>query len=106
MGFLCGFGLNKGGRVCTQADVALFLMVFGFLGCVLVGFSLLLGGFGWMWLLRGRVARCIPFWGGCRWVCPFSGWVWVVLAIFWVGVGGCDLFRVGVAFFLVGVAFF
>ena len=65
MFFLCGFGLYKGGRVCAQADVALFFMVLGFLGCVLVGFSLLLRGFGWMWLLRGGVARCSPFWGGC-----------------------------------------
>ena len=67
-------------------------MVLGFLGCVLVGFSLLLHGFGWMWLLRGGVARCSPFWGGCGWVWPFSGWVWVVLAVFWVGVVGVTFF--------------
>ena len=36
----------------------------------------------------------------------FSGWVWVGVIFFWLGVGGCDIFLggwVGVIFFLEGV---
>ena len=36
----------------------------------------------------------------------FSGWVWVEVIFFWVGVGGCDIFCVGVGvydIFWVGV---
>ena len=37
----------------------------------------------------------------------FSGWVWVGVIFFWLGVGGCDIFLggwVGVIFFSVCVA--